>query len=95
MSKYPKQFANDDGWCDWVSPTPKRPYRMACCDCGLVHDLEFRAIEVEAKRGGWWAEIGPLAAVHRILFRARRNERETAKLRARDAEGTEAATTHR
>lgn len=26
---------------DWVQPI-KRGYRMACCDCGLVHTLNFR-----------------------------------------------------
>lgn len=86
MSKYPKHFANDDGWCDWVSPTPKRPYRMACCDCGLVHDLEFEAIQVREKRGGWWEKIADIAFPYRVRLRARRNDRETAKLRARDTE---------
>lgn len=30
----------DDGWSDWIHPLPG--YRMACCDCGLVHDMQFR-----------------------------------------------------
>lgn len=29
-----------EGWSDWIHPLPG--YRMACCDCGLVHDMEFR-----------------------------------------------------
>ena len=85
MSEYRPQLANEDGWCDWVSPSPKQPYRMACCDCGLVHDLEFEAVEiVKQKRGGWW-EGKPLEIAYRVLFRARRNERETKKIRTRDA----------
>jgi len=30
----------DDGWCDWIHPLPG--YKMACCDCGLVHNMQFR-----------------------------------------------------
>jgi hypothetical protein len=26
---------------DWIQPR-KRGYRMTCCDCGLVHRLNFR-----------------------------------------------------
>lgn len=35
---------NSDGWSRWVYPNPKN-YRTACCDCGLVHDLQFRTRE--------------------------------------------------
>lgn len=27
------------GWTPWVHPL--NGYRIACCDCGLVHDFEF------------------------------------------------------
>lgn len=40
MARYLKMVERDDGWSDWVHPMPN--YRMACCDCGLVHNLEFR-----------------------------------------------------
>jgi hypothetical protein len=43
VSRYPQIIENDDGWSDWVEPKPI--YRMACCDCGLVHELEFRTAE--------------------------------------------------
>lgn len=26
---------------EWIQPV-SRGYKMACCDCGLVHDLDFR-----------------------------------------------------
>lgn len=38
--KFKKEKPNEDGWSDWVHPLNN--YMMACCDCGLVHDLEFR-----------------------------------------------------
>lgn len=27
---------------DWVEPTPQRGHRMKCCDCGLIHRMNFR-----------------------------------------------------
>ena len=27
---------------DWIEPTPQRGHRMKCCDCGLVHVMNFR-----------------------------------------------------
>ena len=33
---YPTQFSDE-----WVQPV-KTGYRMGCCDCGLVHSLDFR-----------------------------------------------------
>lgn len=39
--KYPPEVETQPGgWTDWIHPLPG--YRMACCDCGLVHELEFR-----------------------------------------------------
>ena len=29
---------------DWVRPK-RRGYKMACCDCGLVHTLNFRVVD--------------------------------------------------
>lgn len=27
---------------EWVAPTPQRGHKMACCDCGLIHRMDFR-----------------------------------------------------
>ena len=37
--KYPQVF---DG--EWVQPV-QEGYKMACCDCGLVHVIDFRVSE--------------------------------------------------
>lgn len=29
---------------EWVSPK-HRGYRHQCCDCGLVHDMDFRVVD--------------------------------------------------
>lgn len=34
--KYPQVYDNE-----WQSPI-HRGYKMACCDCGLVHELDFK-----------------------------------------------------
>lgn len=59
--RYPKIF---DG--EWVRPIMKG-YRMRCCDCGLVHVLDFKII--------------PYGKGRKIKFRAYRDERSTAACR--------------
>ncbi len=54
---------------EWVRPAPIG-YRLACCDCGLVHRLEFA--------------IGPKPHGRRglaVMFRAWRDNRATAQIR--------------
>jgi hypothetical protein len=35
--KYPQVY---DG--DWIEPTPQRGHKMRCCDCSLIHVMDFR-----------------------------------------------------
>lgn len=51
---------------EWVRPV-KAGYRMACCDCGLVHEMDFKAVR--------WGRG------HKVMFRVRRNNRATAAMR--------------
>lgn len=53
-------------WTVWIRPR-RKGYKMACCDCGLVHDLDFRI------RREWRGNV--------VEFRARRNVRSTAAMR--------------
>lgn len=39
MTRYLKPKANE-----WVQPV-RTGYKMACCDCGLVHELDFRVVK--------------------------------------------------
>jgi len=39
------------GWTEWLHPGSSTrnanvitPYRLACCDCSLVHDLAFKVV---------------------------------------------------
>ena len=54
---------------EWVQPR-RRGYKLACCDCGLVHTLNFRLIR--------WGRG------HKVQFQAFRNNRSTAAMRRRD-----------
>ena len=43
MTRYTDEnrFMDDEGWSRWVQPI-ERGYKMSCCDCGLVHTMNFR-----------------------------------------------------
>ena len=73
MPKYRQEVAVKDGWSRWISPIHgigKRNYRLACCDCGLVHETQFRA--VKSKNGKF-----------SVIFRVKRNNLATAAIRRR------------
>ena len=42
------QQALEDGWSDWVCPKPIG-YLMQCCDCELIHEVDFRVVKYESK----------------------------------------------
>jgi len=33
-----------DDWSEWVCPDPTQ-YFMKCCDCGLVHEMQFNIVK--------------------------------------------------
>jgi hypothetical protein len=35
-------------WSEWVCPDPKG-YLMKCCDCGLVHEAEFKVVRYKSE----------------------------------------------
>lgn len=48
--KYYEHTAGPDGWSEWSRPIQgnedepaEQFYKLACCDCGLVHDIDFRS----------------------------------------------------
>lgn len=63
----------DDGWTEWLHPLPG--YLSQCCDCGLVHELEFRIGECEAPSP---LNPGESDETRVVLFRARRHYKEPA-----------------
>lgn len=39
--KYVKHRIDSKGWTRWIRPIMKG-YRLNCCECNLVHEMEFR-----------------------------------------------------
>jgi hypothetical protein len=35
------EVENEGDWSEWVNPDPEQ-YFMKCCDCGLVHEMQFK-----------------------------------------------------
>lgn len=69
MPRFKKMVAGRGGWSEWVFP--KDNYLMKCCDCGLVHEMQFKTfLEKDRKRGAF--EVVPLPPQIRPMFRARR-----------------------
>lgn len=63
-----------DPWTAWIHPRHEPfVFRMSCCDCGLVHGVEFGVVVP--------AEGEPYGGEPCVRFRVRRLERHTGQLR--------------
>lgn len=51
---------------EWITPI-RKGYKMCCCDCGLVHRMDFRIL----KKG----------KIKKIQFRCFRDNRATGQIR--------------
>lgn len=82
MPKIKIEREEKDGWSRYIAPTMRR-YRMACCHCGLTHDLHFHVVKVKkVYPDGSWTHGEPLDPTkYRVLFRAKVNNRSTSALR--------------
>ncbi len=45
--RYPQVHAGE-----WVQPV-RKGYKMSCCDCGLVHVMEFRVVRGRIQFRAW------------------------------------------
>jgi hypothetical protein len=41
------EVENEGDWSEWVCPDPTQ-YFMKCCDCGLVHEMQFNVVKYSA-----------------------------------------------
>jgi hypothetical protein len=58
-----------DDWSEWVCPDPTQ-YFMKCCDCGLVHEMQFNIVKYSEGD-----ECKPFNDPNvQVVFRARRHE---------------------
>lgn len=71
------------GWSRWVTPI-MREYKLVCCDCSLVHEMEFQAIKVAStttRRRFSASKLDP--ETYRVAFRVRRKNGLTRQLRSK------------
>lgn len=61
--EYASEPVNAKGWSRWIRPV-RMGYRLACCDCGLIHEIDFALIGHPPGKS--------------IVFRARRDSLATA-----------------
>lgn len=68
---YQTHPVDSTGWTDWISPihgTTKHNYKIKCCDCDLVHDMQFRV--QKRKINGTLKNC--------VVYKVKRNNRATA-----------------
>ena len=76
MAKFKIEIEGKNGWCRWVPPL-MRGYKMACCDCGLVHEMQFKAVRVtKINRDKTWNYRELSRKKFRVMFRARRTKKK-------------------
>jgi hypothetical protein len=63
--------AGEDGWSDWIHPLPG--YLLQCCDCDLIHDMEFAIVPRSEVDGEGPLNEGETEAGV-IIFRAKRHD---------------------
>jgi hypothetical protein len=63
----------EDGWSEWQFPIHKG-YLMQCCDCGLVHEVNFKVVEKigRTKKDGSWDGEPTKKGKFRVGLRMRR-----------------------
>lgn len=69
-------------WTDWINPI-MTGYKLRCCDCGLVHKMEFVAMKVtqgSPYKGKYQIHKLPKKKF-RVHFRVARDYRATAAIR--------------
>jgi len=71
---------------EWVFPK-MRKYKMACCDCGLVHTMDFKVILTKPTKPpqkeyfAYTTPRAPKGMTLRVSFKADRDNEETKRIR--------------
>ncbi len=80
MTRYNKHADMGNGWTDWIQPVMKG-YKMSCCDCGLVHNLDFRIGRITKVISPGTYRSVDAGKKFLVQFRVSRNARSTAMVR--------------
>src|SRR5258705_13717154 len=70
------------GYGEWTRPR-MRDFREQCCDCGLIHRLDFRIVDAQGRSRPSSPKKGRSrrSSRLRVEFRTRRDDRATAAAR--------------
>jgi len=83
MPRMLKMQVEEDGWSELVAPENFK-FRLACCDCGLAHDIKFYVMKEKDNKNGY-VSLTPLSGSSlsklRIAFKMKRNNRSTSNMR--------------
>lgn len=72
MTKCVPKKALKSGWTRWQMPVMSG-YKLQCCDCDLIHELEFRAVRIVEERGRGYKKAKILdTKTYRVEYRAKR-----------------------
>lgn len=70
--KFKTMKAGRGGWSEWVYPKLKNLYLFKCCDCGLVHEIDFKTFIARKLPKSSSFQVIELPEEIRTMFRARR-----------------------
>lgn len=74
MVRFKNHKAGRGGWSEWIYPHPTKNYLLKCCDCGLVHEVQFKTFVEKRTRANGKFEVVKLPLPIRAMFRARRQK---------------------
>lgn len=69
--RFKQHIAGRGGWSEWVYPKEETNYLFKCCDCGLVHEMQFQTFVEKDKKKDTFIVV-KLPKQIRSMFRARR-----------------------
>ena len=68
--RFKQHKAGKGGWSDWVFPKMETNFLFKCCDCGLVHEIQFETgLKSHWKKESIFTE---LPKEKKVSFRVRR-----------------------
>jgi len=73
ISKEKCKFLKDNEW--FLVEVPQNGFKLRCCDCGLVHQMDFSVEENQEHKKD------PSKVPYFLSIRARRDKRATAQVR--------------
>jgi len=63
--------AKNDGWTTWQHPK-MTGYLMQCCDCNLIHEVQFKVVKITKRKRWGWKEMENATKEYEIEMRMKR-----------------------